>query len=95
MANEANKGERGMSQTKEGETGIEELRRAARASEMCRESALDGFSAEECLNMIRACWRSEWDILPDDLPIEEREFAARNARLSARAVRALKKRFGE
>ena len=68
------------------ETGIEELRRAARVSGMTRESAFDGYSAEECLEMIRACWKSGWDILPGDLTPEERDYAARHGKLSARAL---------
>lgn len=34
---------------------------------MTRESAWDGFTAEECLAIVRACWASPWDILADDL----------------------------
>ena len=71
--------------TKRDETGIEELRRVVRAASMCRESAFDGFSAEECVRMIRACWTSKWDVLPDDLLPEERYEAAATGKLPEEA----------
>ena len=64
------------------ESGIDMVRRAVRVANMTRESAFDGFSAEECLRLIRACWASKWDILPDDLLPEELEYAATHGRLS-------------
>jgi len=71
------------------ETGIEMMRRAVRAADMTRESAFDGFTVEECLRLIRACWTSKWDILPDDLLSSEREYAAEHGRLSESAERRL------
>jgi hypothetical protein len=74
-----------------GESGIEELRRAARMSGYARESAYEGFTAEECLAMIRACWDSGWDILPDALTPEERDYAAKHGKLSARTQKRLQR----
>jgi len=82
------------SKSEAGETGIEELRRAARMSGYGRESAYDGFTAEECLNMMRACWDSGWDIFPDALTPEERRGAARNGKLSDRALGRLERDLG-
>jgi hypothetical protein len=64
------------------ETGIEELRRIVAAANWARESAFDGFTAEECVRLVRACWGSKWDILPDHLLHEERLEAARTGKLS-------------
>lgn len=83
-----------MSESRANETGIEELRRIAKASEMCRESAFDRFSANECMKMIRACWGSGWDILPDDLTDEERRFASEHGRLPDFAMVRLEKELG-
>jgi len=76
------------------ESGIEELRRAANVSGWARESVYDGFTAEECLNMIRACWACEWDVLPDGLTDEERRGAARRGKLSARCLKRLDRDLG-
>lgn len=77
-----------------GETGVQELRRIACITESTRESAFDGYTAEQCINMMRACWRSDWDILPDALTDAEREYAARYGFLSGPAMRRLKKEYG-
>jgi hypothetical protein len=84
------------SKSKPEETGIAELRRAAKVSTYSRESAFDGYTAEECLNMIRACWASQWDILPDELTPEEREYAALHGRIGDKDAldRRLSIRFG-
>lgn len=49
---------------------------------MCRESAFDGRTAEQCIALMRACWDSEWDILPDDLTYGERMYAGLMGKLS-------------
>lgn len=82
------------SRSRSGETGIEELRRAARASSMCRESCFDGYNAEQCLKMIRACWGSGWDVLPDDLTHAERVFCAEHGRMPDFAMVRLEKDLG-
>jgi hypothetical protein len=82
------------SQSRANETGIEELRRVARVSSMCKESCFDGYTAEQCIKMIRACWMSGWDILPDDLTHEERVFAATYGRLPDFAMTRLEKALG-
>jgi hypothetical protein len=79
----------------EKETGSDELRRLCRAAEMTRMSALDGFTPEEIIKMIRACWASGWDIFPDDLLREDREFAAKHGRLAVSTLRWLEDKFGE
>jgi hypothetical protein len=84
----------GKSKSQEGESGIDELRRAANVSGWCRESAYDGFTAEECLNMLRACWASGWDMLPDMLTLTERSFAARNGKVSAACAKRLERDLG-
>lgn len=76
------------------ERGVQELRRAARASEITRESAFDGCTAEQCLNLLRACWRSGWDILPDELTQEERAESAQSGLLSVAAQARLTERHG-
>ncbi len=76
------------------ESGIGELRRAAHISDLCRESAYEGFTAEACLNMIRACWASPWDILPDALTDGERKEAARDGKLSDNCMKRLAHEFG-
>ena len=63
------------------ETGVEELRRIVRVANMTTESAFDGLTVEECVRLVRACWKSKWDILPDDLTFEERRKAADTGRL--------------
>jgi hypothetical protein len=75
------------------ETGIEELRHAARVSEW-NSDAFDGYTAEECLNAIRACWRSGWDILPDALLASERAHAAVHGKLSEECLARLEKELG-
>lgn len=83
-----------MSESRPNETGVEELRRIASASSMCRESCFDGFSANECMKMIRACWGSGWDILPDDLTPEERRFCSEHGRLPDFACVRLEEELG-
>lgn len=75
------------------ESGIEMVRRAVRVANMTRESSFDGFSAEECLRLISACWASKWDVLPDDLLLSERIHAASHGRLSEAAERRLASAF--
>lgn len=82
------------SETRQNETGVEELRRAAKVTGMCRESCFDGFTAVQVLQMVRACWRTPWDILPDDLTREEREYAAAEGKVSNAAMVRLKEEFG-
>ena len=76
------------------ETGIEELRRIVRAADMTREAAFDGFTAEECMRLVRACWGSQWDILPDELLHEERLEAAKTGKLSAACEERLDRDLG-
>lgn len=82
------------SESRANETGIEELRRIAKASEMCTESCFDMFSAAECIKLIRACWGSGWDILPDELTHEERVFASIHGRISDAARVRLEAVYG-
>lgn len=49
------------------ETGAEELRRISHVLGCCRESALDAFTAEQLVTLVRACWASGWDVYVDDL----------------------------
>ncbi len=76
------------------ETGIEELRRIVRVCSDTQESAFDGFTAEQIIYMVRACWASPWDIRPDDLTPEERDFAALFAHLSGDALARLEAELG-
>ncbi len=87
---EASRGSKSM----QGESGFEELRRAANVSGWARESVYEGFTAEECLNMLRACWTCEWDVLPDGLTDEERRGAARSGKLTARCLKRLDRELG-
>jgi hypothetical protein len=79
-----------MSPTRE-ETGMEELRRIVRVANMTNESAFDSFTAEQCIKLIRACWASKWDILPDDLTGVERGYAAVHGVLSEECTLRLEK----
>ena len=74
------------SKSMQGESGIEELRRAANVSGWARESVYEGFTAEECLNMLRACWTCEWDVLPDGLRKTKNAAEPREAASSQPAV---------
>jgi hypothetical protein len=76
------------------ETGIEELRRIVAAANWAREAAFDGFTAEECVRLVRACWGSKWDILPDELLHEERLEAAKTGKLSAECEDRLDRDLG-
>jgi hypothetical protein len=59
------------------ETGIEELRRAAKALSWCNESVLQSIgSAERVLNVARAMWASGWDLYPDQWTPQQIEIAA-------------------
>ena len=74
-----------------GETGPEMLRRVVRVLDWTHGDAVDPFTAEECLNIVRACWGSKWDILPDNLTREELKYAARHGSLSVRCNARLDK----
>lgn len=76
------------------ETGAEELRRVVRACNLTREDALSGFSAEQVLRLMRACWASPWDILPDALTEDERAAAAARGTLSPECVARLERDLG-
>lgn len=82
------------SETRKNETGVEELRRAAEVTRMCRESCFDGFTASQVLNMVRACWRSPWDVCPDELTRDEREYAAAEGKFSNACMVRLRKVLG-
>lgn len=82
------------SETRANETGVEELRRIANATRNCRESCFDGFTAVQVLQMVRACWRTPWDILPDELTRDEREYAAAEGKVSNACMVRLKRELG-
>ena len=71
------------------ETGAEELRRMVSALNMSTESAVDPFSAEQVIRIVRACWASPWDLLPDMLTLAERRYAAKHGKLSDACARRL------
>lgn len=77
-----------------GKTGAEELRHIVNLLDMSREGASDPFNAEELIRIVRACLASEWDILPDNLTLAERKYAAKHGKLSAAANRRLDKELG-
>lgn len=76
------------------ETGIEEMRRAVRTANDTHEAAFIGFTAEECLGLIRACWASAWDVYPHDLTPAERRDAATTGKLSKECNARLDKVLG-
>lgn len=82
------------SKSDETESGIEEMRRAVSVAGMCRESAMEGFTAEEVMNLFRACWATPYDMLPDELNGRERKYAARHGRVDEKTLRRLAKAFG-
>jgi hypothetical protein len=59
------------------ESGAEELRRAMSFINTTTESAWDGFTAEECIRIVRACWASPFDIYADNITVSERRYARR------------------
>jgi hypothetical protein len=76
------------------ETGADELRRVVRVMGLTNESAFDGLSAEQCIKLIRACWSSPWDVLPDELGHDERRYAALHGKLSRSTNRRLDALWG-
>jgi hypothetical protein len=60
-----------------GETGAERLRRIVLAMDSTQESAFDGCNVSECILLVEACWASDWEVLPGDLPQELRDEARR------------------
>lgn len=46
--------------------GIEEMRKAVRLFNCLNETFNQKYSSEELLKIARACWASEYDILPDE-----------------------------
>ncbi len=61
----------GRSPAVEAESGADQLRRVVRVLDSCREDALDGFTPEELILLVRLCWRSEWDVFVDDLSADQ------------------------
>lgn len=76
------------------ESGIEELRGLVRLANNTRESAFDGFTAEECFLLLRACRDSDWDITPDELRSDERQYAAENGKIHKRTHTRLERERG-
>ena len=76
------------------ETGAEELRRVCAALGYNNESALDPYSAEDLLHIMRAIAAGGWDIFVDQLLPEERDHAAMHGTLSSACLARLQKRFG-
>jgi hypothetical protein len=68
------------------ETGIDFLRRLVSVANYTNEEVFDDLSVKETINLISACWDSDFDIYADALLPVERAFAARNGRLSKRTV---------
>ena len=64
-----------MPRTIEPLTGANELRKAVRLMDQCREDFLDRYTAEQLLMLYRALRRSEWDILPDQWTSQEIKLA--------------------
>ena len=64
------------------ESGPEELRRIVNCLDFTREDALDGFTAEQCVRIVRAVRACKWDIFPDNLTRDELEHAAEHGTLS-------------
>lgn len=75
-------------------TGAEELRRIVGCLSACRESALDPFTAEQLVKIVRACWLTGYDVYPDDLTLAERKYAAKHGKVSNACVVRLKKEMG-
>lgn len=76
------------------ESGIDELRRFVRMADATRESAFDGFTAEGCVKLMRACCASKYYILPDDLTVRERAYASRLGGLSNACLARLDHELG-
>jgi len=76
------------------ETGANRMRRIVGLANMTNEGALDGYLVVEILRIFAACWASGWDILPDELKVSERDYAAEHGVLSKSAARRLDRAFG-
>jgi hypothetical protein len=77
------------------ETGAEELRRIVSVLDHTTEGALDPFTAEELLRIVRACWTSAWDIVLDELTLAERRYAAKHGALSVSCTKRLDREIGK
>ena len=71
------------------ETGIQELRKLVNMANNTREDALDGFTAEELVKLLRACRDLNLEVLPDQLQPWERRYAAKHGKVSKGALRRL------
>lgn len=67
-----------------GTEAVEELERVVQVLDRTRTDCLAGYSPEEILRIVRACWASGWDVWPDDLPPAARERAARGEAIELR-----------
>lgn len=47
-------------------SGAEQLRRAVNLLDSNKEDFNEEYTAEELLKIVRACWLSEWDVMPDE-----------------------------
>jgi hypothetical protein len=65
----------------------------ANATTYAREDAFDAFTLEEVVRLMRACWGSKWDMLPDDLLPEERRYAADHGALDTECLRRLERKW--
>ena len=73
------------------ENGIDELRTLLNILNNSRDSALEHFTAEQLINIARACRASEWDITLEYLMFNERKYAAEHGTLSKECVARLDK----
>lgn len=51
--------------------GIETLRKLVNISLNTRESAFDGLSVDQCVRLLTACLKSDYDVTPCDLTPDE------------------------
>lgn len=75
-------------------SGIDELRKLVNLANNTNESAFDDLGLEETVRLLRACRALDLETLPDMLEQDELEFAAKNGRISKKALRRLYKAEG-
>ena len=74
--------------------GMDELRTLVNFGNHSNESAFDGFTLEETINLLRACLALDLETLPDQLTPDERIDAAAMGQVSRKCLRRLYKQEG-
>lgn len=74
-------------------TGAEELRRIVNVLDRTNEGALDPYTAEQLIRIVRAIWGQPWDIYPDQLTRDELDHAAEYGTVSVETLTRLERLY--